>query len=419
MKYLFLVISFLGFVNSHSQYLYVSSNNNDIYRFDLSGSCSASSFPNYIPTDSRIQDIAVNAFGKLYICRNDSIYLLDPANPALVFITSFAGRNIKSIEIGPEGRLYAVEKNLLRYDFNTHNLEDLGPLAIGEAGSLVFYQTRLFMSTVNSGIYAINIGDPSASKVFYDPRITALEGLVVAPARCPEANSDELRVFAFEKVGDNRSAVHMIDMEKKVIYRNYCSADIIITGNTGFHPTTVVAAQFGSLLPVVTPASCPETSDGRIDFAANAIPSTIDFYTFFFNNSPSENTTGVFTNLKSGNYQIRIQNKMGCFNDTVIAVPIVNSDCRDSIFIPTAFTPNDDGRNEIFKASSFISYTDFQMQIFNRDGQKIFQSNSMLNGWNGKIKGALSPAGVYIWLLKYKNLSDEVVYRKGFVLLLR
>src|SRR5205085_6160854 len=106
----------------------VSTDNNDIYQFDLRDHCSTSLFTNSTSNGSKIQDVAVNAFGKLYICRNDSILSFDNASSSLLFVASFAGHNIKSIEIGPEGRLYAVEKNLLRYDFYTGQTEDLGPL---------------------------------------------------------------------------------------------------------------------------------------------------------------------------------------------------------------------------------------------------------------------------------------------------
>jgi gliding motility-associated-like protein len=421
MKYLFLVISFLEISHCHAQSLYVSTDKNDIYGFDLSGNCSAALFPGYTSTGARIQDIAINSFGKLYICRNDSIFLLDDVNATTVFVTSFANRNIKSIEIGPEGRLYAVEKKLLRYDFFTGMLEELGPLPQGlaDGGCLVFYQTQLFMSTATGGIYRINIGDPASSGLYYDPKINGLEGLVVAPARCPDATSDVLRMFAFEKLSDNQSLVHIIDMEKKITYRNYCAAGLTITGNTGFQHKSIVIAQIGSLSADVTPASCPQSSDGRIDFNMNAIPANISGFTYSINNSTIENTTGVFTNLKSGSYPVHIQTIMGCFKDTVITVPVKNNDCNESIFVPGAFTPNADGKNDVFRVRASILFPDFQMQIFNRDGQKVFQANSILEGWDGTIGGVKPSASVYIWLIRYRNLKGELVYRKGQVLLLR
>ena len=99
-------------------------------------------------------------------------------------------------------------------------------------------------------------------------------------------------------------------------------------------------------------------------------------------------------------------------------VPALATDCRDSLFVPTAFTPNADGKNDVFKARSFIRYTDFQLQVFNRDGQRVFQSNTMSDGWDGTIRGVTLPANIYIWLIRYKNLNGETVYRKGHVALL-
>ena len=68
--------------------------------------------------------------------------------------------------------------------------------------------------------------------------------------------------------------------------------------------------------------------------------------------------------------------------------------------IPNAFTPNDDGLNDIFKPL-FSSVKDYKMIIFNRYGEKIFESNDINIGWNG----------VY----KRKIIQDTYVYKISFV----
>ncbi len=118
------------------------------------------------------------------------------------------------------------------------------------------------------------------------------------------------------------------------------------------------------------------------------------------------------------NYQLSIANKMGCSRDTVITVPVLANDCMDSLYVPTAFTPNADGNNDIFRARSYVPYNDFQMLVFDRNGQKVFQTTSMLKGWDGKNKGASQSTGIYIWQIKYRNLEGQEVYRKGLVVLI-
>ena len=422
MKYFFFVLSFFLAEVSHSQYVYISSYRNEIYRFDLSGTCSSTFFSQCAAANAEITDIAVDASGGLYICRNDSIFFLDNNNPAAgcSFITSFGSYNVKSIEIGPDRKLYAVDKDLLRYDFTTGQLANLGglPQSISAAGDLVFYVNRLYMSTVTGSIYEIDINAPGRSQFYYNPKISNLKGLVVAPARCFNGTSDELRLFAFENSGNNRSIIHMIDVENKITYYNYCTTNLTITGNSGFHPPTVVTGQPGSVSLIITPATCNKTADGRIAINMNTIPIDTGSYSFSLNNG-TENSIGIFNNLNSGNYLLSIKNKLGCSTDTMVTVPSLANDCNDSLFVPTAFTPNADGNNDIFKARSFVTYTNFQMLLFDRNGRKVFQSNSMFNGWDGTIKGVLQNTNIYVWQIKYRNLNGQTVYRKGHIALIR
>lgn len=422
MKYFLLVILCMPAINSLSQFAYVSSDRNEIYQLDLSGTCSTIPFPVCNGNSSAITDIAVDVFGKLYICINDSIYLFESADPSAGcrFVFSFGNYKVKCIEIGPDGRLYAAGQHLLRYDLNNQRLTDLGelPNSITAISDIVFYVNRLYLSTAEGSIYEADINDPSRSQLYFDTKIPGFSGFIVAPMRCSNATSDELRLLAFENVTNGKTAVHILDMEKKIIYTNYCSVDITVTGNSGFHPATLVAGDLSGLSFSVKPSSCVKVADGRIDINMNTIPVDLTAFSFLLNNG-MENTTGVFTDLKSDNYLVRIINKMGCFKDTLLHVPSLTTDCRDTLFIPGAFTPNGDGKNDIFRVISPFPYRDFEIIVFSRSGQIVFKSNSILNGWDGANKsGLLSPAGIYIWQVKYRNLNGQTVYRSGHLALL-
>ena len=68
--------------------------------------------------------------------------------------------------------------------------------------------------------------------------------------------------------------------------------------------------------------------------------------------------------------------------------------CGDQIWLPTSFTPNSDGLNDIYLAYG-IAVENFKMQVFNRWGQVVFTSNSIYDGWDGKFDGSFSSIGVY------------------------
>ena len=90
---------------------------------------------------------------------------------------------------------------------------------------------------------------------------------------------------------------------------------------------------------------------------------------------------------------------------------------KDSLYIPDAFSPNNDGVNDVFRAIG--SASEYSMKVFNRWGQLVFQTKSITEGWNGRISGKLQASGVYVYLVQYRNASGQVMDRKGTVLLMQ
>jgi gliding motility-associated-like protein len=93
-----------------------------------------------------------------------------------------------------------------------------------------------------------------------------------------------------------------------------------------------------------------------------------------------------------------------------------------SYHMPNAFTPNGDGTNDLFIGKGYISgMSDFELTIFNRWGELVFETNDPLEGWNGQKfnNGGQSQAGVYVYQISYKNARDELIEDKGFATLIR
>lgn len=79
-----------------------------------------------------------------------------------------------------------------------------------------------------------------------------------------------------------------------------------------------------------------------------------------------------------------------------------------SIYVPNAFTPNDDGLNEFFAPSfSRIDSINYSMQIFDRWGTEIFTSDKITDYWNGKIRGdgELVQEDVYVYVITYRDVK--------------
>lgn len=85
-----------------------------------------------------------------------------------------------------------------------------------------------------------------------------------------------------------------------------------------------------------------------------------------------------------------------------------------SIYVPNSFTPNGDGLNESFGAYS-ESVKSFAMEVYDRWGELVFQSNDIENKWDGKYKGHTAPQGSYVYKITAKSITGKQITKKGSV----
>ena len=121
---------------------------------------------------------------------------------------------------------------------------------------------------------------------------------------------------------------------------------------------------------------------------------------------------------KQGNYSIIATDNYGC--QRTFKINVVEQKCSDcELSLPNAFTPNGDGRNDIFKAKLFCNFSEFDFKIFNRWGEKIFESQNSNRGWDGTYLGNKMLPDVYVYFINYKTASHVIKTAKGTVILIR
>lgn len=125
-------------------------------------------------------------------------------------------------------------------------------------------------------------------------------------------------------------------------------------------------------------------------------------------------TDSAITVNAAGTYSVSLENRCGIASDDI---KILYEDCANIVFVPNAFTPNNDRLNDVLKAKAYFKVDEFSMKIFNRWGQMIFSSNSLLTGWDGTVRSQLAPSGMYTWVIQYKR-SNKVYNQKGTVLVI-
>lgn len=90
------------------------------------------------------------------------------------------------------------------------------------------------------------------------------------------------------------------------------------------------------------------------------------------------------------------------------------------MYIPNVFTPNNDGLNDLFKPTiNSIVFKGFSLVIFNRYGEKIFETYEYGKGWDGKFKGKDQLSGTYVYRITYTLMNGYESEYKGTVLLIR
>ncbi|MBK7967751.1 MAG: gliding motility-associated C-terminal domain-containing protein [Bacteroidetes bacterium] len=121
---------------------------------------------------------------------------------------------------------------------------------------------------------------------------------------------------------------------------------------------------------------------------------------------------------QTGNYPITlyVMNDYGC-SDTAYSEVIIEG--ASTVYIPNAFTPNGDGKNDTFSVYG-IGLNDADLVIFNRWGNAVFRTSNLNEAWDGKdhFSGGDCPVDVYIYNVKVKNFNGETQEFTGRVTLL-
>ena len=99
---------------------------------------------------------------------------------------------------------------------------------------------------------------------------------------------------------------------------------------------------------------------------------------------------------------------------------LIYNNCDCYIYFPNAFTPDGDGLNEYFCSLFSCKFDSYQLYIYNRWGQLVFESTKPEICWDGKLNNKEVETGVYVWALKYKGPDTKGEQSKhGTVTLIR
>ena len=209
----------------------------------------------------------------------------------------------------------------------------------------------------------------------------------------------------------------------------------------GTWDVTLIATGVGGSSTFTYPGMITVNPTPKADFTVDQRFMSLPNANFFINNKTNNSIAQRWTltdsvgtvlntsNMRNPNFTLNVSGRFGV---TLIATNGYN--CSDTLFkpsylttmlpgycyVPTAFTPNNNGRNDGFKPSLVsVKPDNYTFSIFTRWGQKVFETNDINEEWDGMFNGQLCEQENYVWKVtgQFEN-NDEFTFR-GIVALLR
>jgi gliding motility-associated-like protein len=116
-------------------------------------------------------------------------------------------------------------------------------------------------------------------------------------------------------------------------------------------------------------------------------------------------------------YVVKVGNAQGCFAFDTIRVNVFKID--PDLLVPTAFSPNGDGLNDIFQPILIGMRSLDVFMVYNRWGQLVYSTTQTETGWNGTFGGAPQGTGTFVWYAEGTNYLGKKIKKKGTVILIR
>ncbi len=278
--------------------------------------------------------------------------------------------------------------------------------------------TTPILGTANPGFYTVQVTDILGCKALRDSIKVGLDStgfarLVPDTLKCPG-----LSVVLAPRSGDQPGNVYQ--------WSTGATSPTILVAQPGAYSLTVRNTQTGCVgrsstqvgerpppaFSLTELASLCEGDQGQVQLSANGAPG---FQYLWLNRN---DTTKAITVAQAGSYTVQVTDPLGC---TATGLARVLNQCEPRVNVPEAFTPNNDGVNDVLQV--FTAYvTDYEFRIYNRWGEVIFATNNPEQKWDGTYKGTTYPSMLYPYTVTFVSESFPErgrATKRGSVLLIR
>jgi gliding motility-associated-like protein len=200
---------------------------------------------------------------------------------------------------------------------------------------------------------------------------------------------------------------------------------IIAVKDSFYCPKTVYDTITVTVIPTVTVFAGNDTSvvlNQPLQLNATSNNSTVSYAwspSSYMSNTAIYNPVVTITSssVDSIIYLVKATTPEGCAGTDSIKVIVYKT--APDIFVPSAFTPNSDGLNDVLKPT-LVGIEQFEFfRVYNRWGQLIYSTSVAGNGWDGTIGGQKQPPATFVYMARGKDYNGKTIFKKGTVVLIR
>lgn len=283
--------------------------------------------------------------------------------------------------------------------------------------------TSEYIHDLASGTYTATVVDVRGCHVTKSAIVSEATPLVLQAAvqntSCPEVSNGNIQLTATGGTpayvydwsnGDNTATIEHL---AQGIYTVTVS-DIHHCSATATYPV-----QYDYILTAQANASLTTTAGQAVTLTGQTNEDHLNSYSWspsFGVQCASCSETQVIPS-SSTTYNLAVADENGCTATDSVAIEVKNI---SALFVPNAFTPNNDGNNDVLQVygdKSTIEY--FEFKLFNRWGEKVYETSSTRFNWDGSYRGSPAENGVYIYLMKVVFVDGSKSDYKGSVTLIR
>jgi len=368
---------------------------------------------------------SLNLGPDISICTNQSI-ILQAGNPSIQSYLWNTGSTNNSISVAAAGNYWVQvtgTNQCINRDTVLVSLKPLPQFSLGNDTSLCQNQVLLLQANLNNATYLWSNGSQTNQFTVSQPGTYWLD---VTQIGCTKRDSININYNPLPTVNLGNDTTLCEGITKTLDASNPSSVYIWQNGSGGSSFTVNTA---GLYYVAVNMNNCikrdsivigytykPAFDLGKDTFICQGhqiilTPKLTGSFNYVWQDGSNNST---YTVNQPGSYQLTASNNCGSFTDKIV---IDKGTCL--LLMPNAFTPNNDGLNDLFRVKYPGFIKSFKMTVYNRWGEKIFETTNALTGWNGKYKGLDQPMGNYIWIISYTDIDGRSETLKGNVILIR